>query len=401
VDTKVGFETIARKDGRQPTRKRVKRAPENVIETRVFGGDGQPPQLIDDATWHSAQEIITKNKKRHRRARKNSHEHVWASGFLYSAYGDTGVHQFGFDTGPIRVRHHVVYGVTAPRTGFAYRCRCHGKVNPTCGLPQIQAPEINAAMDRLMVAICRSKKFQRDVVDAAVNAAGGEDITTEKTRLGEQLRKAEQKRDRVLEGFEAGLYSVDEAKKRTLDIKGQVERLQVSLDALGRRDPEADREATRRHFAKIEMWDAEWNRDQKTAWMKKYIGGVIISTEGVEVMILRLPRGDGTMQEREHHIRFGWTQLGLDYNPTDRGERATVKRQEKGEYQTGDICEALGFTFNRVAYLLRAGKIERPTGRKGRIKVWSQEAFDKAVEQGRALKEVDGRNASGSRKPSR
>ncbi len=386
VDTKVGFEPVTRKDGRQPNKRRVKRAPENIIETRIFGGEGQPPQLIDDSTWHAAQELLARNRKRQRRAKRNSHEKIWASGFLFSAYGDAGAFEFGIDTGPIRSRQHVVYGVTTKPGEFAYRCRCYGNTaETTCDLPQIRAPEINKAVDRLMLAICRSKRFQRDVIDAAVDAVGGEDHTAEKTRLAEQVRKLEAKRARVLEGFENGLYDVAEAKTKTTNIRAKVEALTASLDALGQRDPQAEREATRRHFESIEMWDASWNRDRKTRWMKQYLGGVVISTEGVEGMILRLPRADGSIEEREHCSRFSWAQLGLDYDPTSRGERGAALRQERGEYQTGDICNALNISHNRLAYWLRKGKIEGPTGKKGRARIWNRAAFERAVEQGRAL----------------
>lgn len=394
IDEKRGFETVTRKDGRQPTRRKVRRAPEEIIETRVFGGDGQPEQLIDDALWYSAQEIIAKNRKRHRRAKRNSHGHIWASGFLYSAFGDHGHHQFGFDTGPIRVREHVLYGVTRrlgregnKKTSFWYRCQCLGGsgIEPTCGLPHLPAHEINQAVDRLMLAICRSKKFQRDVIDAAVDAVGGEDHTAEKTRLEEQIKKLEAKRARVLEGYEAGLYSVVEAKKRTEDVRAKVERLTASLAALGRRDPQAEREATRAHFESIEMWSPEWGREQKTAWLKKYIGGVIIGTEGVEGLILRLPRADGSIEAREHYARFGWAELGLEYDPTNREERQAARRADKGVFQTGDIADAIGADQNRVRYLVRTGQIQGPTGKKGRYRVWDQEAFERAVEQGKAL----------------
>lgn len=394
IDEKRGFETYMKKSAKKPSRKKIARTPEEIIEVRVFGDleRGQQPQLIEDSLWYSAQEIIARNKVRHKRARNRSHDHVWASGFLYSALGDVGSFGFGFDTGPVRIREHIIYGVTrrlgtAKQASFWYRCQCQGGagIEHRCGIPHLPAPEINQALDNLFSSICRTKKFQRDVIDRAAKAAGGPEVSAGRTRIEEKIAAEGKRKDRILAGYEAGLYGVEEAKKKMMDLQTAVDALQGQLDRLGTRDPEAEREAVRAHFANLETWNPGWSRDEKQAWMRRYVRGVIVGPDGVGGIILRLPRADGSIEEREHLTDFSWSMLGFDYDPMNREARQEAARREEGVFKTADLMQALGVSSNRIGYLVRSGKIAAPTGKEGLHRVWSREAFERAVEQGRAL----------------
>ncbi|MBL6975617.1 MAG: recombinase family protein [Deltaproteobacteria bacterium] len=189
-DQKRG-EKYPSKNGRQPDRKKIARAPHEIIEVRVFGGPDQLQQLVPDDEWAETQGLLLENSKTSLRRREAGKPQTWASGFLSSWYvifgndGLTGFVRLSLDDEP-GTPHTIYANGGSVQFPHRYSCRCartqereKGEMQ-RCGLRNPRAAAVNATVDAFLTDLTSDHWFF-DAVRAAL--ASGQDTTADQRSI--------------------------------------------------------------------------------------------------------------------------------------------------------------------------------------------------------------------------
>jgi len=380
-DERRGREKYQSKDGRQPERRKVKRSPSETISIPARGLE---KPLISSEVWHTAQARLRAVNKHMRKMRAEAAPQSYYSALLYSGLEvpegqpmSNGLRMLDLDA-PLR---HVIYSnglrqyaETDSRVA-RYCCRCThsapGGPPEKCGLPWYRATELNEALDTLFERLCKETWFKRALLAAATP---GKDNTAERERVEELLSKLTRKKDRLIDLHIDGKITRAEFDKRQHAITEERERLERIQERLSRaRRP--NRKALRAYLAGLQF-KASWDYERKREWLVKNIVHIIIGTNGVESVLLRLPvavgRGLGAFNLTSS---FSWEEL-VGYDISDRKARV----EAKGVSFTTSVAKRLGISPAKLNYHIRHGRIQRPAGRHGNRYLWTEREILEAEE---------------------
>lgn len=281
----------ATKDGRQADRKKVRRADHEVIEVRVYGGQGQEPQLVSDEVWAAVQARIRSSATEHTRRREIGRPEGWASGFLGSSMAtpDTTKEYLPFGAPDM----HTVYanggGVSAPRR---YTCRC-GKGEPIarCGLGHPRADVVNRTVDAYLVSLTTEGWFVESV--RATMADGSTDTQSRRAQIEDRLQGLDRREARLTDLYLDG--RIDRARHDADQDKIRSEREALRRDLAALVAPTGPTEADLASLMATWTWDAAWPHERKREWLAKYVARIWIDRTGITGATIRVPGPSGGM----------------------------------------------------------------------------------------------------------
>jgi hypothetical protein len=153
-----------------------------------------------------------------------------------------------------------------------------------------------------------------------------------------------------------------------------------ALAALTRLDstPVAPTEADLQRLASEWAFSPSWDIETQRAWVKKYVPSIRIDGEGIRGVTLRLP-----VQGSRGDLATPWVWTGSPLGPQTwaallGGHDLTRagRRLARGDVMASDVARMLGITPNRLAYLLRVGRLPMPSAKNGTRKVWTPADLD-------------------------
>ena len=376
-DEKRGTEAYPnRVPGKQPDKKKIARSREEIIEVRVFGDDGQAPQLVPDDLWEAAQAILDDRSQTQRKRRQEHRQLVPYSGFMFSIYGEE------------QYQDHVVYGRVEHRgTHVRYVCRCCGfdhhlrEPLDRCELRRLPAEQINEALDVFLGRITEGKWFLDNVVLPQMRERGPE-VEDEVTRLKADIEATGRKLDRLQEGWLDAKIEEDFYTHKLAQLKGEKTRLEGLLAraierqaAVGTAEGE---DRVRAYLRKLGGFDPDRPVGFRRGFLRQLVPEIIVSNDGIELLTLRVPQGiSGTPETLKVVWGISWTEL-LGYDPWD--EQARMRAQ--GLFTTEMLAERLGRKPDWIRHKVKTGKIPAPTRRYRNGGVWTLaevEAIEKAL----------------------
>lgn len=365
---------------------------------RVFGGEGQLEQLIDDATWEAAQSIASRRSTKRQKSLPDHDKPDYVySGVVYSWYEIApaeGTPQ-GFFVPPsiAKPSQHTVYTYSVPE-GTMMACRClHGE---RCGLRSWSPAErLVQMLDTYLEKVTAEDWFVSHLleqVEQSKEPAQQRDVDAERGALQSRLDDITSKLDRLTDLFlDGGLDRARYDRKRA-ELKAEEDALHAELDALESIAPNVTpSERDLRVMARALCFDPTWDVRTKRAWLERFGVAIRISNDAVETCIAMFPptlQDDG---EQEVQVpttvglgRLTWQDL-VGYDATD--HHLWLER-ERGLYRVARAAELLGVDSSRLYYLIRRGYIAAPTTKIGKVTYWTEadiEAARKALEARAAL----------------
>ncbi len=278
------------------------------FEVRVYGGEGQEPQLVPDDVWYAVQARINRSVDKYRKVREVTKDDGWLSALMVAETMKTGFFTFSDERPHTVYYHHVLK---------RYFCRCKYGVAAKgtdqwaplerCDLSTLNAVEVNKAVGTYLEAMT-TDGWALEAMRAAVAAETG-DTEAEKARIDRELRKLDQTERKLIDlylGFDATMTK-DEYTRRLEKIRS----LKQGLEADLRVAEGADRATVRDIDMQVKEWQfrASWTPTEKRAWIKRYVRHISISNDGVEGVVLRVPGGGERMPVYGCDGRKTWAEL--------------------------------------------------------------------------------------------
>lgn len=253
-------------NGRQTDRRKIKRAPEDVIRVRVID-----PPLITQAEFEAVQSIMDHKHRRHWRSRPGYEHRFIYRGFLTcSECGET------------------IHTAFARRDYYACAGRrrdhkCHTKYMRREKLETVLDDLFaNHLLDPAFIARCVAELRRR--VEQGGSAARIQRLTSQITAL-------HNKRNRVIEVFIDGLISREEHDNRLRAIDRDV---QMSRDALMRETPATlDAEAIIKALSPLAEWEF-WSPEQRRKVLSTVVTEIRVADYKVEGLSLNPALFDGS-----------------------------------------------------------------------------------------------------------
>ena len=326
--------TYGQKDGRQGERKKIPRADHEVIEHRIFGGEGQPAQLVTDELWDAAQRRLTYNATSSRRARDEGRPDGWASGFMRSALATEAMwtaHGLVDVKGENKqASRHVIYlnggsGQSFPRR---YSCACcrssaNNQGLAKCGMNNPMAAGLNANLDVYLTWMTSQGDFIQGMRDAVTTEVI--EPTARKELLEVKLKKLDEVEGRVRRLYLNGRSTDLEHDTEQDRIRAERHNVRKELEGL-------DKKANRPDMADIDRldetwrWDATWDAERKRAWLQKYVREIGIDRTGVRWCSVLIPTANGSLPA---HKQDGSWDFELPITVTEQKKAAAVAAARK------------------------------------------------------------------------
>ena len=223
-------------NGRQADRRKIARAPEEVIRVQVIA---EP--LVSEEDFQAVQRIMNLNQAKHWRSQPNLEHRFTYNGFLTCSVCEEPVH-------------------TALARKDYYACKGR-RTNHTCTTKYMDRERLEAALDALFAEQLTSESFLRACLgEMEIRLAENESIIRTQ-RLTGSLANLREKRTRVVDAFFEGVIDRQERDRRLAVIDRE---LKDTQDLLLREIPSPLLTADRlvEAFAPLVEWKF-WTRDQK------------------------------------------------------------------------------------------------------------------------------------------
>jgi hypothetical protein len=125
------------------------------------------------------------------------------------------------------------------------------------------------------------------------------------------------------------------------------------------------------------IFDPAWGESRKRDWCRTYAPSITVDATGIQSVVVRLPTNGAGLA-----TPWSWSGsplgamtweslLGVGLDPAGR-------RKVRGHLGVKDVAQELRSTPNRLAYLIRSGKLPPPSIRVGSRTYWSSDDVDKA-----------------------
>jgi DNA invertase Pin-like site-specific DNA recombinase len=222
-------------NGRQADRRKIARAPEDVIRVKVIDNP-----LISDADFRAVQEIMDLKQAKHWRTQPDIEHRFTYNGFLTcSACGK------------------VVHTAFARRDYYA----CKGRRSEhTCKTKYMGRERLEGRLDSLFAVRLTCPEFLERCVDELERRNAHDDSVARFQRLSAQVAGLGEKRTRVMDAFFDGTISRQERDSRLTVIDRDIESARGILMRYPSTIPDLD--ALIEAFAPLVEWE-HWSREQK------------------------------------------------------------------------------------------------------------------------------------------
>ena len=258
-------------NGRQGRGKVVPRDPDKVIRVRVYGGEGQPDQLIPEPLWNRVQARLDAIKRNHHKTREQTRPEIWASGYLRSGTPDAlQVTGESWELADQDNHTHTIYGQQTHSGVPRYTCKCSKRKNiPNCHFGGPSAEKMNAALDAYLTEVTRSDLF---VHREQETKGGHEDPAVLLERIEKALRKQETKIDRYNDLYADGELSREKRDQRVGAVRQEIKDLEDRKAGL-----QVAAEPTKEDLDRLRdewAWDASWDHETKRKWLARYVHSI-------------------------------------------------------------------------------------------------------------------------------
>jgi DNA invertase Pin-like site-specific DNA recombinase len=230
----AGRYTVA--NGRQADRKKIARAPEDVIRVQVIA---EP--LISEETFQAAQRIMDLKQARHWRSQPNLEHRFTYNGFLTCSVCEEQVH-------------------TALARKDYYVCKGR-RTNHACATKYMARERLEATLDALFAEQLTSESFLQHCIGEMETRLAGDESTVRTQRMAGSIASLREKRTRVVDAFFEGVIEREERDRRLARIDRE---LKDTQDLLLREMPSPSLTVNGlvEVFAPLVEWKS-WTRDQK------------------------------------------------------------------------------------------------------------------------------------------
>jgi DNA invertase Pin-like site-specific DNA recombinase len=242
-------------DGRQADRRKIARAPEEVIRVQVID-----KPILTQADFETVQQIMDLKQRKHWRSRSDYEHRFTYSGFLTcSACGE------------------VVHTALARRDYYACKGR---RTTHTCTTKYMGRERLEGALDGLFADRLSSPSFIEHCVEALRKRSAQKGSGVEVQRLTTVIKALQRKRERVIDGFVEGVIMPEERDQRLAAIDGGI---RVAQDTLAREAVEPPLEAGKliEAFAPLAEW-GYWTREQKRLVLSTLVPDIRVADYKVE-----------------------------------------------------------------------------------------------------------------------
>jgi DNA invertase Pin-like site-specific DNA recombinase len=274
-DTYKRGERYVRQDGRQAGRRRVKRAPEDVIRVKVFD---EP--LIDEALFWRVQAHIL-NKKNIFVQRQSG----VGDRYLFAGMVRCGVCGHPMYTG----------GREKPKQGLGYyRCRAHTSWGIRKGLvcespTQFRKAPLEELLLRFIATRLASEEYLREQIENIRQRNGVERRQAEMARLLERRDKAAAKKRRVLALYIDGSFDKADLDRKVEDIQREADGIEARIRVLTQEAKDLDMDAQEdiaRNLAAAFSEFPFWSHDEQRELLEALRPKFYVTVEGVVRMAL-------------------------------------------------------------------------------------------------------------------
>ncbi len=278
----VGY--VSRPNGRQGYRRKIERAPDEVIRVRVLDA------IVSEADFNRVQQTIRLKKEKHWRSYADAPNRYTYNGFL--ACGDCSSLLYTHTSKN-------EFYVCKSRNTREARLRATRGLTP-CSNPYMLRKKLEPKIDFLLGEKLREPEFLRSVVDE-FNAGIQSSVSTgatERIVIDRKLESLEAKRQRILEAFFDGAVDKAERDSRILNIDSELRAFrQILVDSI----PVVPEAITDADFEEILEPFAEWEflaRDDKRALLAALCPEIRVERYAVKSLMLNLLAGGGNEVSR-------------------------------------------------------------------------------------------------------
>jgi DNA invertase Pin-like site-specific DNA recombinase len=242
-------------NGRQAGRRKIARAPEDVIRIQVI----QEP-LIAQADFETAQQIMDLKQRKHWRTRPNYEHRFTYRGFLTCSICGA-----------------VVHTALARRDYYACKGR---RTDHTCPTKYMGREKLEEMLDGLFADRLSNPNFLEKCVDTLRKRSAQGRSGVEIQRLTSEINSLRRKRERVIDGFVEGVIGSEERNQRLTAIDGGI---RMAEDASTREavDTRLDTATLIEAFTPLAEW-AYWTPEQKRLLLSTLVPEIRVADYTVE-----------------------------------------------------------------------------------------------------------------------
>jgi len=199
----------ARADGRQSDRRKIARAPEDVIRVKVL----EP--IVSDGDFRRLQQIMDLKKQNHWRARPDYEKRFTYSGFLRCGKCGDRVYTHG--------RQGRDWYVCKSRTAESRRTRNERGITD-CTNPYMRRERLEECIDSLFAERLTNRNFLKRLAFEHMHHTESDDLKPEITRMEKELGQLKEKKQRILDAYFENLIDREERDRRlhSLDTDGKL-----------------------------------------------------------------------------------------------------------------------------------------------------------------------------------
>ena len=269
---KRGPEKAIRPGGRQGDRKKVRRAPDEIIRVKVI----EPP-LVDESLFWSVQEAIKRKNTEYHKKRSKAGARFLYSGFLRCGYCGQPVYS---KTRGSKGKSSAEYYICRSKNDHYVRT----KGGSSCPGGYMQKDLV----EETVTSFLAQRLVNKDYLESLVFAALADDLTREAeakaAALKAELSKIEKKKAKILDLYGDGLFAKEELDKKVSALNELAAGLRLRLlgveESLIARGKTVFRDAIGLIAGTLAEYPY-WTADQKRTFLKSQIPEIRITDKGV------------------------------------------------------------------------------------------------------------------------
>ncbi len=243
------------RNGRQSDRRKVLRAPEEVIRVKVID---QP--LVSEAAFHTVQRIMDMKQTKHWRSQPDYEHRFVYNGFLVCSRCEE-----------------VVHTALARRDYYACKGR---RTAHTCGTKYMAKERLEAILDQLFAAQLTSPAFLERCIAELRQRSENHEAVLRLQRLNLALKNLHGRRGRTVDSYVEGAISRQDRDCRLISLDRDIQACEHKL----REEQPAftpDRETLVDAFSVLAEWEF-WNREQKRTVLAALVPEIRVAGYEVE-----------------------------------------------------------------------------------------------------------------------
>lgn len=361
--------TPIKADGRRKDRRKVPRAPAEVIRHEVFrpkgsrsDKTGREEAIVDESTWDDVQTLIAEKRDGYHRLRDAN------SGARFPYTGRLWCHECGL---PIWSRTKPKHGRSKTRRDW-YACKSTQTAGNKCGTKYLPRDVVNVGLDRFFTQVLTDQRFAVGLVKGGL-AAERADYSDRIDSLKGLLKNLASRRQKLLDLYLTGGWSQAELDARRTRLDVERERQERDLRRLEQQQKSADKAKVLEAFREVLQTLHEyefWSTSQKREFLAKFFPRIEVSKRGVERVHVQLPASlVGGVEETDGSlvlkVGLAWDKLQPPVEMTEFG------LPKKPFYSSSELGKVLGLSSWSISNRIAKGLIPHGTQRHRGNHAWS------------------------------